>query len=450
MASPSRESEKPSRPRSTSLVRSSAVGALADASALFGGLVTAIATARWLGPAGKGALSVLLLIGHGFFFYSLALGMGDAAIFLIKGRNETVQRALSASLPVLGASSLLGMALLFLVSVPADWTGISTSVLIAGLGLAAWIHFEFLTGLLNAQERIPLTSSVRALVSLATTVATIVLIGVFELGVVGGVFAVLASVSMGLAWMTIVLLRDGFSFRPRWDPAYLRTALRFGIPIQFSYLLLVVAQRFDQLVVYSLRGEADGGRYSVALTMGWLITYLPVAITRAAFPRLAEMKPKPARDLLAQMLRVNLLASIAAGMALIVALPILVRFFLGDVYRASVIPALVLLAGGIVWSLEWILAKSAAARGRPGLLVVTLLANFLVMLGLDLFLIPRFGIIGAAYASLSGATFGLLVSILFGAGEGLTIRMVIPGRADVRQTAKSLRGLISSTERSVT
>lgn len=407
-----------------------------------------MATARWLGPTGKGALSALLLIGHGFLFYALLLGLGDASIYLIKSQRASVQRAVSASLPVLAVTSLLGIAFLFVVAVLADWSGIAAAVWITGLGLAAWIHLEFLTGILNSQERIPFTSTVRAFVSIVTTVATLILVGPLDLGVVGGTVAVLIGVTLGLGWLMISVHRGGTSFRPRWDPEYIRSALRFGIPNQASFLLLAVAQRFDQLVVYSLRGEAEGGLYSVALTMGWLITYLPAALTRAAWPRLAQMADFPARGLLAQILRVNVLAAAAVGIALAALLPVVVPVVFGDAYRSSVAPALLILIGGFFWSFQWTLSRAAAARGRPNLLVVTLGVNFAVMLGLDLLFVPLFGMVGAAAASIAGAVCGLVTSLVLGAARGIAPNEFIPGRADLRQLATSLRAEFREEPRS--
>lgn len=412
---------------------------MADVAVLLGGLVTAVVTARWLGPAGKGALSALLLIGHVFLFYSLALGLGDAAVFLVKGRDESIQRAVSATLPVLAGASLIGIAILLGISIPADWSGIAASVVVTGIGLSAWIHFEFFTGVLNAQERIPLTSFSRALASVVMALATVVLVGIFDLGVLGGTIAALIGVLLGVLWLATALHRDGVSFRPKWDPDYIRAALRFGIPSQAAFLLLAVSQRFDQLIVYSLLGEAQGGLYSVSLTLGWLITFLPAALSRAAFPRLAQLSGYETRDLLAQMLRVNAIASATVGVLLAASLPIVVPILFGAAYRPSILPALLLLIAGFIWSVQWTLSRSAAARGRPGLLLVILLVNFVVMLALDLTLIPRFGIPGAAYASIAGAASGLVTCVVLGAARGLTMAGIVPRRADLKLISTSLR-----------
>lgn len=442
----SSDSVDPHQPKS-SLAKSSAAVAVADVGLLVSGLVTAAVTARWLGPAGKGALSALLLIGHGFLFYALTAGMGDAAIFSIRNRGEPVQRVVSSTLPVLAVTSIVGAGILTVISIVAEWSGIATAVIATAVGLAGWILFEFLAGVLNSQEKIPLTSLARAAVSFGSMLATVIFVGPLHMDVLGGAAGVLIGVGAGLVWLSVELRRSGISLRPRWDQAYVRAALRYGIPSQGSIFLLALSQRSDQLVVYSLRGEAEGGLYSVALTLGWLITYVPGALVRAAFPRMSGYTYDQATDLLGQMIRVNVLAALVAGAGMALLLPFVVPWVFGEAYRASVTPATLLLVAGFLWTLQWTLSRSAAARGRPGLPFVAVGGNLLVMLALNVLLVPGWGMPGAALAAIGGAFSGLILSLMMGAGRGLRWQRVLPTRADFGLVAISLRTMFTRRPR---
>lgn len=422
-----------------SLAVNSAWGAASDMIVTAGALAIGVMTARWLGPAGKGTYSTLLLIGHGFLFYALSLGLSDASIFMMRNLRQPMHRAVAASLPPLLLSSAAGFALLFAIIPVADWSAILPSVGATALGLAAWIYLDFLIGVLNSEERFRMTSGTRAAVSLMTAAFTFLLIGVWDGELFGAVLAVLLAVGGGALFLARVLISRGISLRPRWDPTYLRPALRFGIPTQMSYVLLLMAQRSDQLIVYAVEGEAEGGFYSVSLTLGWLVTYAPAALTKAAFPRIAALEAEEATALLAQILRISIFGSLTMASALALSIPFVVPAVFGASYRPSIKPALLLLGAGVIWSAQWALTRAAGARGRPLVLLGALAANFATTVSLDLILIPVWGLEGAAFASLAGSFVGLVTCLLLGVGDGLSLAQAIPRYQDVATIMGSLK-----------
>ena len=430
-----------------SIARNSLASLLANVATLGFALITGAITARLLGPAGKGALAALLFIGEGVLFYVCRLGLGDALLVIVGRRDASFQAALSAALLPLFFSSLAGAAILFGVSFLADWEGILPSVLIEGLALFAWMIFDLCASVLNAREDFVTTAWARSVVGALIAVGTAIFVVILKMGLLGAVLASGLAVMIGALVLVVKVGRSGLSLRPRWMPRVLSQMLHLGIGVQMSYLLIAMSQRLDQLIVYAIIGETAGGNYAVAITVAGIALVPPYALSAAAFPRIAQADEKDFLVLTAQVTRVGLLAGIATAIPLYVLTPFALPLVFGAPYEAAVTPALILIASSIVWSTQWILARAVTARGMPGLKFRSFAVNVLLMLVLDVILIPRFGLVGAGIASLTGAGGGLVVCAWDFARQSrglISFREFVPSVSDLRVLFDFARSLVAS------
>ncbi len=442
---PEAAGEAPGRPP---LARSGAARLTAGTSVLAFGFLTSVATARHLGPSGKGMLSALSFLGDILFFYLATLGLGDAAIILVGKRQTTLQRALSASIPPLLVTGALGAAGLVATSALLD---IDTGpAVLQALTLIVILQANQLMQILNAEERMVTSSLLQSGRHGVTMLGTFAILGATSLGLAGAVLAILVGATAWLGGGARAVRRLGLSLTPRWDLEYLRLATRVGWALQTSYLLMAVAQRADQLVVYSLAGSAEGGRYAVALTVGTLPGFIPVVLAGVTFPRLASMPDRAGWPLTAQAIRIGIMGGAGVGVLLLVSVPVLTTTVFGPGFAGSVAPALVLLAGGLAGGAQWALARAWAARGRTGLLPRSFATSLGAMLALDLLLVPDHGAMGAAVASVVGSIAGLGVCLRTYRRweESFSLTDLVPGRSDLRfvvgEAVHLLRGLKSA------
>jgi O-antigen/teichoic acid export membrane protein len=285
---------------------------------------------------------------------------------------------------------------------------------------------------LNSMERIV---AVAALLMIYSTVATVVLwalTSMTHLGTAGAVLGNMTGNAAMLIGILALLRRAEVPLRPRWRPGYLRDALRFGAALQLSNLLVLVTGRLDLLFVYRIRDPASAGRYSIALTVGMLVGTMPLALAYASFPRLANLEDGPARALTAQVFRVGMVVAAAAASVLGFLTPVAVPLLFGSAYRGAIGPSLVLVAGGVFWSAQWLLSRASAARGAPAALCASFATSFSVMVLLDLILIGPYGEMGAAVAAFASAVAGLAVAASFYRGQGWDWRNFLPRRGDAR------------------
>ena len=424
----SEESEQPSLARNST----ARLGALV--AVLVFGFATSVLTARLLGPFGKGTLTALSFLGDVFFFQICLMGLGEASIVLIAKKEVSLQRALSASLLPLMVTGVFGIAALLLVSIPAEWSGILVAVILEGAVLFLALFMHLFQDLLHSRERFGTTSLMTTLRVLTNALLTGLLLSFTPLNLEGAVLATLAGVSVALVGQIVALKKMGLALKPAWDRSFFVRAVKLGLVMQTAYLLMAMSQRADQLLVYSILGPVQGGQYAVALTLGLLPGFVPVSLSAASFPRLANVQEQEVWPLTAQVVRIGLIGGGGAALVLGALVPLFMPFVFGEGYERSAAPAVILMAGALIWSVQWILARAWAARGRPALMVVSFLTSVVAMLLLDLLLMRMWGMVGAAVASVMASLLGLLVCLLAyrRSGEGFRAALLVPRVADVR------------------
>lgn len=426
--------------RTPSVARNSAAKLVADAAVLLSGLLMGVITARWLGPGGKGLLSAVLFAGA-LAAQSATLGLGDSAILLVGRRRVSVIDASRASvIPVTIAVSIVSILFLLFwkLQFPIQWETYRTELFAGTLFIPLGSAFYISASLLNAQERFGVTSAVTGAVAVLTPVFFLIFSVFSPASVLLGLCAGLTSLALGLAFLLTDILRSRFTGAR--SSVFLGEGLRIGIPLQASHLLVSMSQRLDQVIVFSLAGPVAGGRYSVALTMGQLIVYIPFALSSASFPRISQLHDQDVAGFVARLFRISA-ASVLLGLPLLfAAIAIGTEMLFGAPYAPSIIPALILALGGSLWVSQWLVTRALAARGKSGPLLKSFLYSLVMMLVLDRLLVPEWGLLGAALASASASAFGFVYairSLLAFFESDISLKDLLPRRADFGAILKS-------------
>ncbi len=214
-------------------------------------------------------------------------------------------------------------------------------------------------------------------------------------------------VARGAALAVAVLITQtrlgGVGFR--YDRKVWRELHATALPLGFFLVVLNLYSYVDGVMLGVLRTDAETGLYAAAYKVYEGFTYAPMAISAVLTPRLSALFASDRTRHRAMSLR-GLLAS--AGLAIVVggagyvlATPLLVLLFGADYAVAT--PAFRILCLGlpIVFAI-WILHAMAISVDRERLLARTALVGLAVNVGLNLFVIPRYGGSGAALATVAG------------------------------------------------
>lgn len=366
-------------------------------------IVTAVATARLLGPAGRGdyALATLLPV---MIVTVIGLGLAPATTFLTARGESDDAEILSVVLvgsPALGVCAAAAVAVP-LTTVGGSWLGnlSSTDLVLAVVA----VPFLFLAGTSQAyllgKRRFPAYNAaviLQAAAPLTLIVGTHVVTGIGVTSAIAATVAGLGLSSMLSAFWCYHSLGCGLR-RP--SSAYVTRLLRYALRLGLFNVFNFLGYRVDLFILAAFATAGTVGLYSIAVATAekaWLLSY---AASTVLFSRLAGERDEAARlALTPQVTRAVLLLTAMVALALALAS----EWLLDLVYSASfrqASGALVALLPGIVFlAAARILANDIAARDRPGANSVVSAVSLGVNVIMNLVLIPRHGAVGAAWAS---------------------------------------------------
>jgi O-antigen/teichoic acid export membrane protein len=194
-----------------------------------------------------------------------------------------------------------------------------------------------------------------------------------------------------------------------------RSLLRKSWPLTLSSFGALIYLKIDQAMLAAMVGPAEVGIYSVAAQLSEVWYFVPVAIATSVFPRLLESRQISAARYAADQQRLyDVLATLGLLSALTVTLlsPFIIDLLYGPRYAASA-PVLSL----HVWAAVFIFMRAALSKWliAEELYLFSLLAHGVGALAnvlLNMLLIPRFGAMGAAAATVASYSCASYFSLL--------------------------------------
>jgi O-antigen/teichoic acid export membrane protein len=267
----------------------------------------------------------------------------------------------------------------------------------AAVGLWAQMNYEQLTSLFRVEERstqFVFASLANVLITVAATVILVVGFNERAMGVLVGNF--LGTLCVYVALLAYRRYQLGLQF----DRGLLRAMNRFGMPLVPSALALWAINFVDRFFVGQFKGQAEVGVYSVAVRISSAIVFLLLAF-RTAWPAFAYSidDDREARRTYAFVLTYLLVVACWASLALGALAPWIVRLLTAPrFYRAHEAVALLAFAAAAYAGYTVLAIGSGRARRTQLNWVITGIAAA-VNVGLNVALIPPYGMIGAAIAT---------------------------------------------------
>lgn len=137
------------------------------------------------------------------------------------------------------------------------------------------------------------------------------------------------------------------------------------------------------------------------------------------------------------------LVGLITGTMLWLIIPFAIPALLGSDFERAVGVSMVLVAAGVLSGMVTALARSAAGAGHSSIYVAVFAAELVTMLGLDLVLIPAYGIEGAALVAALAAVTGMAVALIgYRKVESrIAVRDLVPTSVELLQLWQLLRTL---------
>ena len=381
------------------------------------GFITSIILARTLGPTGKGVYALIILIPAVMLKLG-SLGIEAANVYFVGSKQYEPKAAVSNSLI---SSVLLGL-FLVLLFLGISYLGAfkiylnSNQINIFYLWLAVLtIPFSLFSGFLRSiflgKEEIITFNKINIFQTIIQLVLIVIFLMILKQGVSGAVNAYILTVLFVFVFI-IFLIKNVTEIKLFFNRKMFRDSIGYGIKAYFGNLAQFLNYRLDMFLVALFLTPTAVGYYSIAVGIAEKLWMLPGAIATVLFPRISSLQDKDANNLTPRVARHTFFIVLIISLILAVLAKPLVEILFGDAFLPSVIPLLILLPGIIALGGAKTLTADLAGRGKPQFGAYAAFVSLAVNIPLNLWLIPKWGISGAAFASTIAYIIATLVVII--------------------------------------
>lgn len=193
------------------------------------------------------------------------------------------------------------------------------------------------------------------------------------------------------------------SFYRHFDWMTAKNLLRNSWPLIFSGLVVMIYMRIDQIMIKEMLGEKEVGLYTAAVRLSEVWYFIPAIITSSLFPAIVSAK-KISEKLYHT--RLQRLYTSLVWMAIAVAIPMtffsdwLVTLLYGEAFKGAGQVLMIHIWAGVFVSLGVASSSWFTSENLQRYAFHRTLLGAIINVILNLILIPIFGLIGAAIATL--------------------------------------------------
>jgi O-antigen/teichoic acid export membrane protein len=402
-------------------------------------LVVSPILARSLGVDGRGVYAALtmpiLMLGIVGTF-----GVQDGLAYAIAQRglnNRRAFRYLWSTLPMASAVTMVAAGAIGFLLFRNEPGGVLKSFLILTLSLPLQIAYNMAIGIVTGSADVAGVNGARIAPTIVRAVVVVTLCLATTVSALTAAAVLILSASVGLAWIRIRCRHDSSARATDGEAAFPRAAMvKFSVTAFPGVLAGVSTAGLDQIVGLPLIGAKQLGLYAVAVSLA----ELPMVFGSAARAALLGMRADAVISREGQQLIRRITAAVAVGAAVMgLATWRLVPTVFGREYAGVVLPALILLAATVVYTVASCLSAALLALGNASGQSRALLVGAIASVA-SLVALRSLGATGAAIASALGyVVTAVMCFTLLRQDHGFSLRgAILPTRADVSWGARNI------------
>ncbi|MCK9203308.1 MAG: polysaccharide biosynthesis C-terminal domain-containing protein [Bacteroidales bacterium] len=408
-------------------------------------LIIGIILSRLLGANGFGLYSSIIVVPIIVIGFT-QLGIRRSAIFHIGNKiipEENIVSALFILLLWTSALSIIicGFVYFFSETQPFD----PLIIVFVLLTIPLLLSNIFAGGIFLGKEDIRRASLLNAGPTLLTLLLTIVFVWAIKLSVLGAFLALLvANLIMFLYSYRSIMFGYHFSITWKYHERIIKSMIKLGLVNAIAIFVMQLNYRLDILMLNKLSSLEEVGFYSLAMQIAEQLWYIPYAVENVVLSRSANSKDDVfVHKTVASMFRVSLLIGFALSILIFFVSPYLVPWIFGEEFVASVPMIQVVLPGILILVGFRILNSRLTGMGKPQIAIFTFVPALVINFILNLFLIPLYGGIGAAWATnVSYAVGSVFFIIIYARQVKMPLLKILTFRKSDFYFFRDIRGLL--------
>lgn len=381
---------------------------------------------RYLGPEKYGMFSYVLAF-VGIFTFIAQFGIG---IILNRELVKTPERRdalLGTNFYLLVGSGIFAYG----ITVASAFIFETSSALRLLISIYATSYLWTALGILPIYYQSAVRQSVVAKISISTAVISMILkvlliltkSGIMTLTLIAVFESLLSSILFVIAF-----LRDGNSIRGwkfEWPVA--KYFLSNGWLIMLAAAASFLFNKIDQVIVNKSLGSTYSGLYASAVRFTEIWYFIPGVICGSLFPAIISAKKKSEEKYLDHL---NKLYFLLGGIAFLIALattlfaPLIIHIFLGAKYDGAITALQVYSWSSIGLFVLWGIQQHYLAENNLWRIFYVYLYSMLLNIGLNILFIHKFGLVGAAWASVISYSAAPMIFLAFLHKKGATTSVI--------------------------
>lgn len=372
-------------------------------------LITAIALPNYLGAQGHGILNYPLVF-ISFFVAIAALGM-----------DSFVTRQLLAhpqQTPVILGSAIRCRLLAGLGVIPLIYGSYLGYVFFASDPPAAPASYILIVSLVCVFQSVHLLDSYFQAHAQGKWIMFIQVGANLSSALIKGIMIYLGAPLIAFVWALVLdaaLLSIGYLYAYwkfggkmsawKFDPKMAKNLLKHSLPLALSAFLVIIYMRIGQMMIDHYLGETVFGVYATVMSLSETWYFVPSAIVTSLFPAIMHARASDMAKFnlrMQQLYQLMVVISVGAAVVLHFAAPwIYAEFFKPEFQAGGPVLAIQVWAGVFIF-LNLANGQYLLAEGYTKILFFRAMLGALVMILLNMWWIPQYGMLGAAYATVVG------------------------------------------------
>ena len=365
------------------------------------GLAAAIIIARVLGPSGKGAYTLIILVPTLLATFG-TLGIGVANLYFVgKKKYKLVDITsnsvvLASGLGILFAATFLAY---FYYFHPSFLKGADPlCILIVTLVLPFSLLTAYFSHILLGEQKINKYNLIHLVQISSFLLFLLFFLFIIEQSVLSTIMAwVFATLVTTVTAILLVrrLTPIGFSFH---FPLF-KDSIKFGVQGYLGNALSFLNYRVDMFIVNFFMGVTFVGYYSVAVALAEALWFFPGAVGTIMLARTPRLNSEEANESTPRICRNTIFLTLLAAVLLFGFGKTIINLLFGASFLPALKPMWILLPGIVAFSINKVLCNELIGRGKPLIGAIAATVSLIINIPLNILLIPMWGISGAAFAS---------------------------------------------------
>jgi len=360
-----------------------------------------ILVTRVTGAHGRGVYTLVVSVA-GLSAMVTGFGISWAGIYYIGKRQFPLADVVSTLLTVSSVAAGVTMAILaaaYVLFRPTYFHEMTPTQAVIMVTLTAFFQLATTTSSIVLGLNRPFEyAGLNAIQVVAALVIQVILALAGSLTATSALVALTVGVMMSVVLGLVLVAREA-PIRFGFDSRILRSFLSFGIRGYAANLMMTVSYRLDALIVNGLSGVVSLGYYSVATAIAEGLWYGANGLALVLFPHISSLEKKEADRITPVVCRNAIFFTLIGAVVIFVISRQLILTIFGPAMIPAVQPLWLLLPGIVTLTVAKIITSYLSGIGKPIYSTYLAAGSMILTVALDLLLIPRYGISGAAAAS---------------------------------------------------